>query len=355
MARGRLTLQTVADRLGVTKMTVSNAYARPEQVSPKLRERILAAAEELGYPGPDPSARALVRGRTGTVGVLLTDQPAAAFSDQVALGLIAGVARALSLRSLSLVLLADQAAGGFLPPRDVAMDGAVVYGCSPTGDGLRWLLKRRLPVVGVDQFNLPDVDLVNIDDRGGARAAAAHLGELGHRRVGGLVPWVDNPGAVAVVDPSQAAPRKQAERWGGWCEGLAAFGVAPRVAGLPVELNRATAAQLAARMLTGDDPPTAILCFSDVIAAGVLDAAAALGIDVPSQLSVVGFDGGTLAEAAGLTTVRQDQDAKGAAAVQLLFDALDAAQAGETRSPRQVTLPTELVVRGSTGPAENVW
>ena len=70
---GKVTLQTIADRLGVSRMTVSNAFSRPDQLSAELRERILAAADELGYVGPDPAARALARGTTGAVGVLLTD------------------------------------------------------------------------------------------------------------------------------------------------------------------------------------------------------------------------------------------------------------------------------------------
>src|SRR5688500_17522818 len=70
---GRVTLQTVADAVGVSRMTVSNAFSRPDQLSPAMRERILATADELGYAGPDPAARALARGRAGAVGVVMTE------------------------------------------------------------------------------------------------------------------------------------------------------------------------------------------------------------------------------------------------------------------------------------------
>jgi DNA-binding LacI/PurR family transcriptional regulator len=347
MVERRITLQTVADRVGVTKMTVSNAFARPDRVSPALRERVLAAAAELGYTGPDPKARALAGGRTGTVGVLLTDQPATALDDEVSLKLIAGVARGLAARSLSLVLLADRPGSDFLPARDVAMDGAVVYACSERSEGLDHLLARRLPTVGVDQFEAPELDLVNIDDRGGARTAAEHVGALGHRRVAGLISWVDARHGVAVADPGRLATPKQRARWAGWCDGLAEHDVRPTVWGRPYELHRDEAAEIAREMLGSDDRPTAVLCFSDVIAAGVLDAAAELGLSVPDDLSVAGFDDSSLAAGAGLTTVRQDLDGKGARAVEFLLARLDGAQ----HEPRHVVLPCELVVRATTGPA----
>lgn len=344
-------MQSIADELGVTKMTVSNAFGHPDRVSPALRERILATAEQLGYAVPDASARALARGRTGTIGVLLTESPAAAFADHAALGLVAGIARALAARALSLVLLADRPAGEFLPARDVAMDGAVVYACSEDDQAVEWLRKRRLPIVTVDQPPTAAVDAVNVDDRGGAAAAAVHLAELGHRRIGAVLPWVDAPAGVSPSDPADLAPGTQLQRWSGWCDALAPYGTAPLVMGLPYELDRRTASELASRLLQTEPRPTAVLCFSDAIAAAVCDVAADLGLAVPEDLSVVGFDDGPVAEASrpALTTVRQDLDAKGAAAVELLFAALDAA-AGAPRHAEHVVVPTELVVRESTGP-----
>ena len=92
----RVTLQTIADRVGVSRMTVSNAFSRPDQLSSELRGRILTAAEELGYAGPDPSARALARGTTGAVGVLLTDSLKYAFNDEVATTFLGAIAEELT-------------------------------------------------------------------------------------------------------------------------------------------------------------------------------------------------------------------------------------------------------------------
>src|SRR5664279_4407756 len=91
----RVTLQTIADRLGVSRMTVSNAFSRPDQLSVALRGRILATAEGLGYAGPDPAARALARGSSGAIGVLLTDSLSYAFTDAVATRFLGRVAAEL--------------------------------------------------------------------------------------------------------------------------------------------------------------------------------------------------------------------------------------------------------------------
>jgi hypothetical protein len=101
----KVTLQSIADRVGVSRMTVSNAFSRPDQLSADLRAKILAAADELGYVGPDPAARALARGRTGSVGVLLTDQLSDAFRDQVATEFLSSIADALTREGLALTLL----------------------------------------------------------------------------------------------------------------------------------------------------------------------------------------------------------------------------------------------------------
>src|SRR5215218_7231267 len=98
----RVTLQTIADRVGVSRMTVSNAFSRPDQLSGTLRRTILATADELGYAGPDPSARALARGTSGTVGILLTSSLPSAFHDDVATDFLGAVAEEISPTGLAI-------------------------------------------------------------------------------------------------------------------------------------------------------------------------------------------------------------------------------------------------------------
>ncbi len=104
MAR-RATLQTIADAVGVSRSTVSNAYNRPDQLNPALRERILAVARELGYPGPDPAARRLRTGQAGAVGLLFTEALAYAFTDPAAVAFLEGLAHRAEAAGTALLLV----------------------------------------------------------------------------------------------------------------------------------------------------------------------------------------------------------------------------------------------------------
>ena len=129
---GKVTLQTIADRVGVSRMTVSNAFSRPDQLSAELRGKIMAAADELGYVGPDPAARALATGSAGTVGVLLTDSLSYAFEDEFAARFLGGIAEELAPTGLALTLLTSSGPAGSVQARDVPLDGALIYSCDET-------------------------------------------------------------------------------------------------------------------------------------------------------------------------------------------------------------------------------
>jgi DNA-binding LacI/PurR family transcriptional regulator len=341
----RVTLKTVADRVGVSAMTVSNAFSRPDQLSPALRERILATAAELGYVGPDPAARTLAKGATGTVGILLTESPGHAFTDEYSTAFLAAIAEELARTGLALTLLPSGRAGSVIPTRDVAMDGAIAYSCRPGVDGVDWLRRRRLPLVFVDQEPEPGYTSINVDDRGAAANAARHVVELGHRRIAllsvGRSSEATDPGDWAV------------SRWRlqGWLDVLRPAGIEPRVRRMRLDTQE-DGADAVRELLTGPDRPTAVLCFSDAIAAGVVRAAEDAGLRVPADLSVVGYDDTPLARRIrpALTTVHQDAAAKGRAAAAELAAAVARHRAGEPPQVRHLVLPTDLVVRESTAP-----
>ncbi|MDZ7678492.1 MAG: LacI family DNA-binding transcriptional regulator [Acidimicrobiales bacterium] len=342
----RVTLQTIADQVGVSRMTVSNAFSRPDQLSSELRDQILAVADELGYVGPDPRGRALVRGTSGAVGVLLTDSLGEAFADEVATGFLGAMVDQLAPTGLALTLLASEPQGEAVPARDVAIDGAVVYSCRPRSSARGWLERRGLPLVQVDQDPAPEVPSVNVDDRGGAQAAARHLVELGHRQIAVVTV------APLDLDDEPAVPHPQRERLAGWTEVLDEAGAGPVPVIEAAGHNDTDATRAAGRVLALDPRPTAVLCFSDLLAVALVQAAHREGLVVPGDLSVVGFDDSPVAQRIepALTTVHQDIASKGRLAAELLTAAIDDRRDGRRRPPRHEQLPTRLVVRDSTAP-----
>jgi len=350
---GRVTLQTIADEVGVSRMTVSNAFSRPDQLSEALRDRVLAAAERLGYAGPDPAARVLARGTTGAVGVLLTESVGTAFQDPIAAAFFGSVAEELAPTGLAVALLPSSGSAQMVPARDIPMDGALVYACAGDMTAVTWLLRRRLPLVFVDQPPVGDSSSVLLDDRPGARAAAQHLLDLGHRHVGLLTTGFGLPPGVA-PDPADAGTGYVSrERVAGWMSVLGPAGI--QVTAVNITDNSQEFAEQGARTLLAlPDRPTAVLCFSDLVAWTVIRVARERGLTVPGDLSVIGYDDSPLARSTQppLTTVRQDLAAKGRVAADVLTRAIarsrGEADAGE--GPEHVLIPTELVVRASTGP-----
>lgn len=347
---GRVTLQTIADQVGVSRMTVSNAFSRPDQLSADLRGRILEVAAELGYAGPDPAARGLARGSAGTVGILFTESLTWAFDDEIGARFVGAIASELAPTGKALTLLtSSDDDDDFVSARDVALDGAIAYLCDDRSPALDWLLKRQLPLVFVDHIPRPGFDSVNIDDRKGARMAAQHLVDLGHRRIA-IIASAEQQPTGWVHDPFATQGGTSRTRLEGWFDVLDAAKIEPRV--VQANLFEEGAAQQVANLLLDDDPSTtAMLCFSDVIAYGAVNAVQARGLNVPDDVSIVGFDGTQLAArmVPPLTTVRQNVVEKGRAAARALVRRME----GSSARARRVRLPVELVIAGSTGPARS--
>jgi DNA-binding LacI/PurR family transcriptional regulator len=291
----------------------------------------------------------LARGTAGAVGVLLTDVLQDAFADEVATTFLGAIAEELGPTGLALTPLSASPQGNMIPARDVPMDGALVYSCNAQSDAVDWLKRRKLPLVFVDQATSPGFASVNIDDRAGAHAAAQHLVDLGHRRVDIIV--ANLAGAARILHDPIATTTNHVvkQRLLGWLDALNAAGIEPTVV-QEAYASDGPGNEAAELLLDQTEPPTAILCFSDVVAYGVVQTAQARGLTVPDDLSVVGFDDNPLAKRMrpALTTVRQDVAAKGHAAAAALTAAIERGRAGTAVRVRHVLLPTELIVRDST-------
>jgi DNA-binding LacI/PurR family transcriptional regulator len=341
---GQVTLATVAQAVGVSRMTVSNAYNRPDQLSPELRERILAVAADLGYSGPNPVARTLSRGETGSIGLVFDYPITQAFTDPATVQVLHGVAAGCEERGLGLSLVPQIAGRDAALVQSALVDGFIAYCTRMEDPRIEAVRERRLPYVLIDYAPGPDRRVVGIDDQGGARALAAHLVDLGHRAFGIVLPYRS---AVTTAEEAERVAQRHVgvSRLAGYREALTAAGVDWSAVPLVTadDGSRDAGRRAAAGLLDRADRPSAILALSDLLALGVLDAAAERGIAVPGELSVGGFD--DVPEAAlatpALTTVHQPHRLKGAEAVRVLLD-------GD--APSTVELPVELVVRASTAP-----
>jgi DNA-binding LacI/PurR family transcriptional regulator len=351
----RPTLQTVADAVGVSRSTVSNAYGRPDQLSPDLRERILEKARQLGYSGPDPNARSLRRGRVGAIGVLFTASLSYAFTDPYAVQFLRGLAESAQEQEAGLLLvpqsLEDQdAAVGAV--KNAVVDGFCVYCMPDWHPSLDAIQARGLPIVSgqLRRNDGPDTLYVGVDEAGSTRLAGEHITRLGHRRVAVVADYLSlEPftGPVELSTPDDVPYFLSRERLRGYHDALRAAGIDwATVATVGAAANsREAGAAAAAHVLDRAPRPTAVVAITDLLALGVLDALAARGLRPGHDVSVVGFDDIPQAAAAHLTTVRQPAVERGRVTGRLLFNP------PTEPADRHVVLPTELIVRASTGPA----
>jgi DNA-binding LacI/PurR family transcriptional regulator len=349
----RATLKDLAKALNVAPSTISNAYNRPDQLSKNLRTQILETAQLMGYSGPHPVARGLRQQRLGVIGVLFGARLSYAFRDPAAVMFLQGISEATEKEGLGLTIvpaplgeLQDQ-----IGVRNAAVDGFITYGLTQ-GPLIQSVLERRLPLVLVDHaqgnYTRGDQALhVNIDDENGARQAARHLLDLGHRRIGILSLERSNPPRNGWVTDSGGGVPNICEatraRLEGYATELEAAGLVWMQDFFVFECRSNTHGQgrLGLReMLTQPDRPTAILAMSDVLALGVLEEARSLGLGIPTHMSVIGFDDVPEAARAGLSSVNQPHLEKGRVAAELLLARL---RGEAVTSPSR--LETKLMVR----------
>lgn len=341
---GRATIADVAAAAGVSTSTASLVFRRRERVSPGTRDRILAAAAELGYEGPHPVASSLRSGRSGIVGIVIAERVRQAFQNPVAVATMDGLSDVLDREGFGQLLLPGRA-----EPRDerpealrmLPVDAVVFATRGEEFDELLPLVRTRgVPVVGIEGPHAEGVTLVEVDDVGGMAAMARHVAALGHRRVGVLM-RTTRPGRTRAPGPVQPIGEGLETIANRTIRGRleAVRGVFPDAVRVEAGGRDAEAGAAAARVLLAlPDRPTALLAQNDQLAAGALAAAAETGLRVPGDLTVTGFDG-VDAPWLGrrLTTVRQPLQERGRRAGELVTALLR----GEDVPPRTV-LPVEL-------------
>ena len=339
----RPNLAAVAALAGVSASTASLAFSGAGPVSAATRAKVLAAAEQLNYGGPDPRAQSLRRGRSGVVGVVMEDRLRDAFRDPMNVAMLDGIADELGTAGLALLLLTEPGTGGIDLP-DAPMDAVILVGCSTRLDRAVTVFHQRgIPVVAIEAEHMPDVLSIDLDNRDATARAARHLKDLGHE----YIALVTLP-----LEPSHERGTLTAARE----EGSTAFtarerirgarDVFPGVGGVVAAGSLVEEGLIAGRELLSSVPrPTAVIAQSDLLALGVIRAAEELGIRVPDDVSVVGFDGVRLEGAAPyeLTTLVQPAVDKGRAAGEAVVELL----AGG--SPRRRAFTSDLRVGNTTG------
>lgn len=343
-------LADVAKAAGVSQGTASNVFNRPDLVRDEVRQRVVATAQALGYAGPDPKGRLLRAGKVNAIGVATAEPLSYFFDDPFARVLMTAISAACDARGAGISLvsaMSDERLAWNI--QSAVVDGFVLL-CIEGGTRLVELTReRRLPFVALELgSNDETVAGIGIDDFGGARAAAVHLCELGHRRFGVLgIQFVDDHVGPVTSDRVEAAIYSTGrDRWQGYRAGLAPYGV--DAAAIPIfetENEPKSVREGLDYLFSQPERPTAILAMSDRVALIALEWFAEKGIAVPGEVSIVGFDGVPEAARATppLTTVEQPIAEIGRRAVEMILDG--------ALPERRERLPVRLVVRGSTGPA----
>lgn len=331
-----VTIRDVARQAGVGLGTVSRVINNSPHVSETTRIRVLDTIRSLQY-FPNPTARRLSLGKTLTVAVMAPFFTRPAFIERLR-GIESSLVESeydLILFNIETVKRRDECMRDL--PRGDKVDGLIIISLSPSDEDIPILAEPTIPIVLVDASHphLSFLSRVIVDDVEGGFKATQHLIDLGHRKIGYISDWLESPFNFI----------SSRDRYQGYRQALAA-------AGLPFlqeyhrqgEHGRQQAQLLASEMLALPDPPTAIFAASDTQAMGTLTAAHLAGLNVPGDLSVIGYDDIEIAEYLGLTTIRQMLQESGRRGVELLLDIL----AGEQDQPVCEILPTELIVRQTT-------
>lgn len=335
----RARIADVAREAGVSKAAVSFAFNSPERLRPETADRIRQVAQALGY-RPHPVARMLTAGSTATIGILSPQALAQVFANPFFALFAEGVASVTEDRGFGLLFISPLHGSLERAMARATVDGLIVIGVDRRHPEVESIRRANLPTVLVDAPAWPEHGVIEVDDTSGALAAARHLLELGHREL-----------LILTMQPSEAQQDSDSvmgRRMRGYQLALEEFEVKlspDHVRLAPVTFEGGESALL--RAWEDGLRPTAVLAMSDAAAAGVLQAARHLGLAVPGDLSVVGFDDLPLTRFTDppLTTVHQPVRRKGEEAARMLLGSLtgERTPAGEHR-----VLETRLVVRHST-------
>ncbi len=325
---GQPTMDDVAARAGVSRALVSLVMRDSPRVSERSREKVLAAAAELGY-RPNLWARNLASGQTHTIGVMLNDLHNPYFTEMAE-----GVAASAAEAGMQILINSGwQREAGEIDAIEALLnlrtDGIVLGGPRLSLEVLGQLA-AQIPTVSVSTYGQPDsFDTVSNDESFGGNLVVDHLVDLGHER-------------IAHINAGQAAGGP--ERRAGFVDAMMRYGLAPIVA--EGDFNESAGYEATGQLMALQNPPTAIYAANDLAAIGVLAKLQQLDVKVPDDISVIGYDDTLLAGtgAVSLTTLHQPRQQLGRRAMDLLLERI----AGRTEARHELMQP-RLIARSTTG------
>lgn len=329
-----VTIHDVAKHAGVGIGTVSSVLNNSRPVNEQTRQKVLDAVAALDFV-PNPSGRRLSMGKTHTIGVVVPF-----FTSPAQIKRLRGVMSVVSDSEYDISLFAIET----IKQRDKALqtvpirgriDGLLIFSIQPSDDELRRIKQQKIPTVLVEVYQ-PDFHSIQIDEISAVKNAITYLIELGHRKIAYISEYLNEPFNTYSQN-----------RYQGYRQAL-------EMAGIPIEArylreckpDREEGRQVTLDLLTAPNPPTAIFTYSDVQALGALEAARELNLEVPADLSVVGYDDIDTAHFAQLTTVHQNLFDTGVKGINLLLDRIDNPESPVTC----IEMPTELIIRQTTAP-----
>jgi DNA-binding LacI/PurR family transcriptional regulator len=337
----KVTIRDIALRAGVSKTTVSFALNYPERISKDTYKRIMAIVEELGYV-PNPFARSLTTKRLGAIGLLLTQRIGDIFRNPHLAQVISGIGEECEQKEFSLAILPLVRGKIVEAARKSYVDGLLTIGVGPDHEVVSLLKKNHIPFVTIDGEESSSTINIGIDHRSAAKDIMRHVLEQGFRQI-----------AILSLEPD-TKPRESGhfsivvqQRLEGFQQALEEYGLAldnPKVYMQPCKGSIDAGYESARSLLLGDTRPTAIVAMSDIVAIGALLAAKELGLQVPKDVAVAGFDDipECIISTPRLTTIHQPAREKGIEAARMVMHMLDGANGSHIR------LPYRLIEREST-------
>ncbi|HWR11833.1 MAG TPA: LacI family DNA-binding transcriptional regulator [Rectinemataceae bacterium] len=339
----KITIKDIAERAGVSKTTVSFALNNPKRISKETYEKIMAIVGELGY-FPSPVARTLTTKRLGALGLLLPQPISEVMNNPHLCDVISGIGEECDKREISLIMLPPVRGKIIEAARRAFVDAIVTIGVGPEHEVIDFLSARRVPFVTIDSEETGTTTNVGIEHERAAYDLMSYILSLDPARIAVLCL---KPDAKNHTERSRSVVLEKR---------LAGFARALQEMGLSIGSDRARlieaegsieGGRVAGRiLLDAPDRPDAIVAMADIVALGIYSAAAELGIHIPDQLSIAGFDDITFSRYARppLTTVHQPAREKGQKAASLALDILNGGK------PAHFTFPYTLEIRGSTKP-----